>query len=43
MNRGCDLSSQPTDIYSSLDQTLLLETFENKKPIEENKPTIKDS
>ena len=26
--------------YSSLDQTSSLETFENKKPIEENKPTM---
>ena len=31
-----------TDIYSSLDQTSSLETFENKKPIEENKPTMVD-
>ena len=29
-----------TDIYSSLDETSSLETFENKKPIEENKPQI---
>ena len=32
----------PTDIYSSLDQTSSLEAFENKKPIEENKPTMID-
>ena len=31
-----------TDIYSTLDETSSLETFENKKPIEENKPTLVD-
>ena len=29
-------------IYSTLDETSSLETFENKNPIEENKPTMAD-
>ena len=31
-----------TDIYTSLDETSPLEAFENKKPIEKNKPTMVD-